>query len=166
MGPSADSRRRPDAARARSVYRRLARTYDLRLTTARSLHRRVVDRLAPKPGETVIDVGCGTGLTFPLLEQAIGPTGRIIGIELSPEMLAKARERSRSRGWRNVELIESSAEEAEIASRADAALFVLTHDIMRSPAALQNTLSAVRPGGRIVSAGSRWAPRWALPVNL
>jgi demethylmenaquinone methyltransferase/2-methoxy-6-polyprenyl-1,4-benzoquinol methylase len=40
-------------------------------------------------GETVIDVACGTGLTFALIEDLIGPDGRVIGMDLSPEMLAK-----------------------------------------------------------------------------
>jgi ubiquinone/menaquinone biosynthesis C-methylase UbiE len=51
------------------------------------LHRRAVDRLAPEPGQSVLDVGCGTGLSFELIEEGIGPAGRLVGVELSPEML-------------------------------------------------------------------------------
>jgi ubiquinone/menaquinone biosynthesis C-methylase UbiE len=124
-----------------------------------------VAALDPRPGEAILDVGCGTGLSFGLLEDGIGPEGRLIGVELSGEMLAKARERVAQQGWRNVTLIEAAAREAEIPSDLDGALFVLTHDIVRSPEALTNVLDALRPGGRMVATGSKWAPRWLVPVN-
>ena len=47
-----------------------------------------------QPGDAVLDVACGTGLSFPLLEEAIGPAGRLVGVELSPEMAAIARRAS------------------------------------------------------------------------
>lgn len=155
----------PDREQARSKYRRLAATYDRRLSTARTFHRRAVAALDPQPGETIIDVGSGTGLSFPLIEERIGRQGRLIGVELSGEMVAQATRRVQELGWGNVELIQSSAEDAEIPEQADAVVFVLTHDIMRSPEALSNMLAAVRPGGRVVAAGSKWAPRWLVPVN-
>ena len=68
-------------------------------------------------------------------------------------------------GWGNVSVIQSSAEAADLPARRDAAVFVLTHDIMRSSEALSNILAALRPGGRIVAAGSKRAPRWLVPVN-
>ncbi|MCG6970554.1 MAG: methyltransferase domain-containing protein [Gammaproteobacteria bacterium] len=45
------------------------------------------------PGGTVVDLGCGTGLNFPLLQQAVGPVGRVISVDLSAEMLARAGKR-------------------------------------------------------------------------
>ena len=47
--------------------------------------------LAPQPGEVILDVGCGTGRNFERIRERIGPAGRLIGIEQSPEMLARAR---------------------------------------------------------------------------
>ena len=157
--------KRPDRGEAQAKYRRMAASYDRRLATARSLHKRAVAALRARPGETVVDVGCGTGLSFPHLEDAIGKEGEIIGVELSPEMAAQARSRAGREGWENVNVIESAVEEAPIPTRADAALFVLTHDIMRSRAAIENVVEALGHGGRVVAAGSKWAPRWALPVN-
>jgi ubiquinone/menaquinone biosynthesis C-methylase UbiE len=155
----------PNAERAREQYRRLAGSYDRRLRRSGRLRQAAVDRLQPLPGETVIDLGCGTGLSFPLLEQRIGPEGRLVGVELSREMAELARERTERHRWENVEVIEAPAETAEIPVRADALLSVLTHDIMRSPRALENVLGAVRPGGRVAVVGGKWAPRWAAPVN-
>ena len=130
------------------------------------LRRRAASRLKLKHGESVLDVGCGTGLSFHLLEDGVGPEGRIIAIDQSPEMLEKARERVKINGWENITLIESSIEEAAIAETVDAALFALSHDIMRSPAAVENVVQRVKPGGRISVVGMTWNPWWALPFNL
>lgn len=125
-----------------------------------------MSRLALRPDETVIDVGCGTGLTFDLIERRIGPGGRLIGLEPSDEMLAWAKGRVANEGWQNVTLLEAAAEEARLPFSPDAAILVLTHDVMRSPRALANLVSQLRPGARICAAGAKFAPAWAFPVNL
>jgi SAM-dependent methyltransferase len=150
-------------------YRALASTYDRRTLAGEPYRRRVVGRLAAMPGEVILDVGCGTGLNFPLLEEAIGERGQLIGIELSPEMLEGARARVAGHGWRNVLLIRAAAEEFTVRAAADAALICGAHDVMRSPRALANVLGQVRSGGRIVAAGPKWAPWWqpgSVALNL
>jgi ubiquinone/menaquinone biosynthesis C-methylase UbiE len=112
----------------------------------------------------VLDVGCGTGLSFSLLHDAVGAEGRVIGVELSPEMAAKGRERITRHGWDNVSIVNTPAEEAEVSEEADAALFFLTHDVMRSPPALERTLRPVRTGGRVVAFGAKLPPWWASPL--
>ena len=72
-------------------------------------------------------------------------------------MLAQARALVERRGWINVELINAWGEEASIPALADAAIFCAVHDVMRSPAALENVLRQVRDGGRIVAGGAKWA---------
>lgn len=130
------------------------------------LRRRAIARLAPQRGETVLDVGCGTGDSFPLLEAAVGPGGRLIGIDQSPEMLARARQRVAREGWFNVTLVESPAAAAPLAGSVDRILVFYVHDVMRSPEALDHVLAPLRPAGRLVAAGPRWAPAWAAPLNL
>jgi len=158
----------PNKERARKMYRRHAGGYDRlgRIRLAESVRRQAVDLLALKPGDVVIDVACGTGLSFPLIEERIGPEGRLIGVDLSAEMLAKARERVAAAGWQNVTLIEAAADEAAIPAQADAVFFHFTHDVMRTPAALENVFRHAKPSARVVSAGGKRAPWWALPVNL
>ncbi len=124
-----------------------------------------VARLALKPGETVLDVGCGTGLSFTDLESGVGAEGRIIGIEQSSEQLAGARALTERSGWQNITLINSPVEDAKIPVTADAALFSFTHDIMRTPRAVENAVKSLKPGGRIVAMGCKWAPWWALATN-
>src|SRR5438128_2579520 len=150
----------PDRQRALEQYRRRARGYDRLAPVTLRLRRRAVERLLLGQGQTVLDVACSTGLTFGLIEDQIGPDGHLIGIDLSPEMLSQARERVAANGWRNVTLIESAIEDASIPEVAGAAVFVLTHDVMRSPEALGNVLAHVRPGGRISAAGGKRAPAW------
>jgi ubiquinone/menaquinone biosynthesis C-methylase UbiE len=156
----------PDRQLAIEQYRRRARRYDRLAPLTHRLRLRAVERLGLRAGQTVIDVACGTGLTFALIEDLIGPDGRLVGIDLSPEMLSQARERVAAKGWRNVTLIESAIEDAAIPEVADAAVFVLTHDVMRSPEALDNVLARVRPGGRIAGAGGKRAPTWVVPANV
>lgn len=131
-----------------------------------ALRRRVVALLGLTPGETVVDIACGTGLSLPLLADAVGPSGRVIGVEVSPDMLAKAHTRVAQGGWKNIRLIEASAEDADLGARFDAALFNYTHDVLQSPRALQSIFSHARPGARIALAGIKHASRWFYPLRL
>jgi SAM-dependent methyltransferase len=159
----------PDRRRALAHYGAMADSYELRTASGDQWRRELVLSLAPQPGEVILDVGCGTGRNFERIRERIGPAGRLIGIEQSPEMLGQADALVRRRGWTNVELVCGSAEEAVIPATADAALFCAVHDVMRSPAALANILDHVREGGRIVAGGAKWAP-WrqsgAISLNL
>jgi len=147
-------------------YRRMAPFYDRGRATYDGIRRRTVDLLQLRPGEIVIDVGCGTGLSFPLLQEGVGPEGRLIGIDQSPEMLARAQRKVDKNGWPNVTLIESPVEDAEIPVQADAALFALSHDIIRNQEALENVVRRLKPGARVAVVGTMWAPWWALPIRI
>jgi ubiquinone/menaquinone biosynthesis C-methylase UbiE len=154
-----------DPSSARHLYRHLAGTYDLATAWLEPYRHRAISELRLQPGEVVLDVGCGTGLSFRPILSAIGPEGRLVGVEPSPEMLARARARVEASGWPNVTLLEASAEDAAIPVQADAVLFAFTHDVVRSPAALANVLGQVRRGGRLAAAGPKWAPL-APPLNV
>lgn len=156
---------RPDQRRALEQYRRAAPGYDRHMWFARGTHREAVEQLDLQPGQTVLDVACGTGLNFEQVEAGIGEDGRLVGIDLSPEMLAAARARVAAAGWKSVALIEAAAEDARLPHPVDALLFSFAHDVLRSPAALDNLLAAARPGARVVAAGGKWPPRWLVPVH-
>ena len=151
----------PDPLLAGERYRAVAQAYDFRTAAGQPYRRQAVQRLAARHGETVLDVGCGTGLNFVQLEAALRPAGRLIGIDPTPEMLAQARTRAERHGWTNVELVRATAEDADIPTNgADAALICGVHDVMRSQSALANVLRHLRHGGRVVAAGAKWAPWW------
>jgi SAM-dependent methyltransferase len=96
----------------------------------------------------------------------VGPQGGVVGIEESPEMAAVARERTAGEGWPNVTVVQSRAEDADIAVTADAALFCAVHDILQSPEALRNVLSKLRPGAWIAAGGGKWAAPAMITLNL
>lgn len=148
----------PDRARSQLRYGAMAHSYELRTASGDFGRRELVERLGPRPGEVILDVGCGTGRNFEQIRERIGPTGRLIGIEPSPEMLMLAEALVRRRGWTNVELICAGAEEAEIPVVADGAILCAVHDVMRSTRALTNVLEHVRSGGRIAAGGPKWVP--------
>jgi SAM-dependent methyltransferase len=155
----------PDRDRALAKYAEIADRYDRRMRFSESARRAAIGRLRLRPGDAVLDVACGTGINFSLLEEALRMKGRIIGIEQSPRMIAVARQRPWSESWPNIELIESSVEEADIPALADAALFSFTHDVLRSPEALSNVVTHLKLGARVAAVGSKWAPPWAFPVS-
>jgi SAM-dependent methyltransferase len=159
----------PDRQRSLERYGALAETYHQRTVLADHFRRLAVDRLAPLPGEIILDVGCGTGLNFAAIEDAIGPSGRLIGVELCPTMLELARACVERHGWTNVELVQADVAEAVIPATADGTLLCAVHDVMRSPTALANVLDHMRAYGRIVAGGPKWAP-WrgsgALSMNF
>jgi ubiquinone/menaquinone biosynthesis C-methylase UbiE len=149
----------PDRSAALKQYRRAASGYDRNMRPMSRWQRSAVEKLELRPGDVVIDVACGTGLLFPLLQEGVGPSGRIIGIDLSPEMLAQAQERVADHGWDNIVLTEAAVEQARIDLRADAALFSFTHDVLQSPLAVANVVAHLKPGARVASGGGKFAGR-------
>lgn len=160
------SSRGPDRDAALEQYRRRASVYDRELALFEPIRRLAISRLELRPGAVVFDVGCGTGLSLAMLRQGVGPKGRIVGIEQSPEMVEQARRRVERAGWSRVTLLCSPVEDADLRIRADAALFHFTHDILRRPEAIANVLGHLKPGARVVASGLKWAAPWLLrPVN-
>ena len=157
----------PDRNAALAQYRQRASVYDLELTLFEPLRAESIAALALRPGDTVLDVGCGTGLSLPGLMRAVGADGRVVGIEQSPEMFELARQRVADHGWTQVSLHCAPVEDAEIDLRADAALFHFTHDILRQVDAIANVLQGLKPGARVVASGLKWAaPGLGWGMNL
>lgn len=100
--------------KVKELYQSGARHYDfttilfrmagLRMKAYRS---ETIRELSLKRGDFVVELGCGTGLNFPLIMEKIGPEGRLAGVDITPGMLGIAQERVCRNGWKNVELIES-----------------------------------------------------------
>jgi ubiquinone/menaquinone biosynthesis C-methylase UbiE len=155
----------PDRDMALAQYRRRAKVYDWELAAFEPIRRQAIARLCLVQGATVMDVGCGTGLSFEPLQQAIGSRGHIIGIEQCPEMLDQARARVAQQHWRNVTLLNTPVEASKIKTRADAVLFHFTHDVLRNPEAIHHVVRGLKPGAHVVAAGLQWANPWAWHTN-
>jgi ubiquinone/menaquinone biosynthesis C-methylase UbiE len=154
----------PDPRRAVEQYRRHAARYDASAERTMDLRRRAIDWLELAPGERVLDVACGTGLSLPLLAERVGVQGQVIGVELSPDMARRARDRSLH--LPQVRLIEAAMEDAPLDGPFDAVLFNYTHDVLQSPRALANIFARVKPGARVVAAGVKYPPAWLFPLRL
>lgn len=113
----------------RRVYDRHAGLYDLAVPLYHLVGMRIghwrrlgIEALDLRPGDTIVEIGCGTGLNFALLEAGIGPEGTIIGVDISPAMLDRARARVTAAGWDNVELVCAAAADYRFPERVDGIL--------------------------------------------
>ena len=112
-----------------NLYDGLASSYDLSMFLFRIMgfqelryRREAIQKLQLQPGDKVVDLGCGTGLNFNILQQKVGPKGKITGVDLSAEMLEQAKSRSNKNGWKNVELVQSDMAEFQIPDDTDGVL--------------------------------------------
>jgi ubiquinone/menaquinone biosynthesis C-methylase UbiE len=139
------------------TYRKKAKRYDLtsRLYPVpgyphRALRLRAVRALGLRAGESVVDVACGTGLNFPLLEEVVGPGGRIVGVDLTDAMLAQARDRIAANGWSNISLVQADAAEFDFPATLDAVLS--TYALTQVPRCAE----VIAHGAAALSGGGRW----------
>lgn len=155
--------------KALSDYREIAQQYDYCTRRINGVRLRAIEALDLQPGDTVLDVGCGTGFCFAAVQRRVGPQGRLLAFDPSPDLLAIARERVQAGGWHNVTLMEASAESVDLGgARPTALLFSYVHDVMQSEAALENLVRQAAPGARVAITSTRlWPSSWPLagPVN-
>lgn len=154
-------------------YQRGTRFYDV-ISLERWLYRvgriDAIGQLGLEPGGRVLDVGCGTGLSLPLLAAAVGPSGSVIGLDASEDMLRQARRKVRRHGWDQVQLIhgDGSRLDESVDGQFDAVLFCYSLSIIADwEAAFAAALRMCRPGGRIAVVDTsypdgRW--RWLAPA--
>ena len=114
-------------------------------------HRReAVSRLELERGDVVVDVGCGPGANFELLRDAVGPEGRVLGIDYSSGMIRRANERIDDHGWENVETVRADATRLSLdADRFDGALATTAvSSTLDVRAVVENVHDALGPGAR------------------
>jgi SAM-dependent methyltransferase len=110
-----------------------------------------IERAAPRPGERVLDVGCGCGATALALAERVGGAGQVIGVDVSLPMLARAEERARSAGLRNVRFVNADAQTHRSEPAFDLVFSRFGVMFFRDfAAAFANLRRALVPGGRIV----------------
>ncbi|HSZ99613.1 MAG TPA: methyltransferase domain-containing protein [Streptosporangiaceae bacterium] len=139
------------------TYRKKAKHYDVtsRLYPApgypqRAQRLRAVRALGLRPGASVVDMACGTGLNFDLIEEAIGPGGRLIGVDLTDAMLARAQDRIATNGWSNISLVQADAADFDFPAGVDAILS--TYALSQVP----ECAAVIAHGAAALSGGGRW----------
>ena len=152
-----------------TFYGRCAQLYDLvaNVPGVRSWRASAASALDLSPGDTVVEMGCGTGANFPHLRKQVGPEGRIVGVDVVPAMLGQARRRVDRAGWENVHAVRGDARQPPVAE-ADAVLSTFLVGMLDTPApAVREWITLVRPGGRVATLNAGRSDRTvALPVNL
>lgn len=150
------------AASVQSFYGRWARLYDAlaRFTPGIGrLRREAVAALALDRGDVVVDLGCGTGANLPYLREAVGPTGTVVGVDLTRGMLDRARRLVDANGWRNVHVVQGDATRVPVAAPADGVLASFVVGMLEDPAsAVANwcdlaTPTVDAPGARATDPG-------------
>jgi len=156
-----------DLQRIADVYNRMAPRYDwytrfFPVLGFRLMHYRMlaINALQLKRGCTVVDVGCGTGLNFDHLYQAVAPGGEIIGVDLSDAMLEQARLRIANRGWPNITLVCSDA--AEFRFPANIGGIISTYALTLVP----EYDAVIGRGAEVLVAGAHWCVLdFKIPAN-
>jgi ubiquinone/menaquinone biosynthesis C-methylase UbiE len=141
-------------AKVRRRYDRLApvyRAFLLLFALPPRARRAAVEALDLSAGGRVLEIGCGSGRNLPMLADAVGPSGRVYGVDVSTEMLDRAQRLIDRRQWSNVELRVEDAARLTAPDQLDGVLFGLSYAILPEPRiTLEAAWRLLRPGGRLV----------------
>jgi demethylmenaquinone methyltransferase/2-methoxy-6-polyprenyl-1,4-benzoquinol methylase len=133
--------------------------FDWLLFQPPGFRRKAVERLELAPGSSALEIGCGTGRNIAHLRRAVGPSGQVYGVDISPGMLARARDLRDRRCWSNVTLVECDAADYGAPVPLDGVLFGLSYNTMpHHLAVLRNAWQQLRPGGRLVIMDAKLPP--------
>ncbi len=148
--------RPPSTATLRRRYARVASIYDwanLEGVLYADARARAIELLDLQPGERVLDVACGTGANFALIERRIGAAGELVGLDLTPEMLDRAHARIARQDWQNIRLQQAdvcAAGREQLDEPFDAAVCTLGLSVIPDwQGAWEVMKSSIRPGGRL-----------------
>ena len=124
-----------------------------------------VSALALERGDTVVEIGCGTGLNFRYLLQSIGNAGQLIGVDLTDAMLEKAKSRIERNGWQNIRLAQSDAAKYVFPSSIKGVIstFALTL-VPEYEAIIERAANTLVSGGRFVILDFKKPEHWPLWV--
>lgn len=141
-----------DASVAQGFYGRWARLYDYlaRYTPGiRRLRRRAAAALELEPGDTVVEMGTGTGANLPFLREQVGPTGTVVGVDYTRGMLDRAQRLVDRAGWANVHLVHGDATRPPV-ERADGVLASFVVGMLTDPGATADDWCDLARGGTLV----------------
>ena len=159
-----------DLAVTQAFYSRWARLYDVLATApgVRSWRAAVADALGLARGDTVVEMGCGTGANLPHLRARVGSAGRVVGIDLTAGMLDRARARVEKRGWENVHLVRGDARRPPIEGPVNAVLATFVVGMFHDPGSVvTDWLGLLGDDGRIALLNATRSPHgMAAPLNL
>ncbi|MFE0641975.1 class I SAM-dependent methyltransferase [Streptomyces sp. NPDC058877] len=139
-----------DPLRVREFFAARAAGWDRRFPEDGPAYAAAVDGLGLRPGDAVLDAGCGTGRALLPLRAAVGPTGTVLGVDLTPEMIERAVDAGRS-GEDGGALLLADVGRLPLRDGVLDAVFGagLVSHLPEPVAALRELARTVRPGGRL-----------------
>lgn len=138
--------------RVRRLYGLVAGIYDWRVGPFLRGRKQAIEALGPRPGDTVLDLACGTGLNFRHIVERVGIEGRVLGLDITRPMLKRARRRVARNRWHGVTLVEGDATNLPLAGGScDAVLCSYAMAIIPDyRKAIEEAVRVLKPGGRLV----------------
>lgn len=165
-----DRRHRARLRRGRRIWNLMSRAHDHGAMSrfGDPLYDLVLEHLDPRPGQSVLDIGCGAGQMLARLRDAVGPTGRVVGVDYNPRMLGRSRQRIQERGWTDVELRQADASRTALGCQEfDLAVALSSFTAMPDiRTAVDNAYQALRPGGRLFVYDVRLLPAGNIAKRL
>lgn len=154
-----------DPVGVRRLYDRVAPFYDLAAKPygwfgAGRIVDRAIEELHLQPGDTAVDLGTGTGRNLLALSEMVGPAGRVIGVDVSPEMLSRAQDKLDQRGLGNVELVQTDMARFEPPKDTAGVLATFSIEMLPNYDEVIRRLAGQVRSGRIAVCGLRHPERW------
>jgi ubiquinone/menaquinone biosynthesis C-methylase UbiE len=135
---------------------RLARPFpNFDFSFIKPVRQKAVELMELTAGDRVLDGGCGPGGSFPFLVNAVGASGKVIGIEISPQHAEIAKNRIAINRWENVEVLVSAAADAELTGVFNGLLMFAAPDVYASRTAMDNITPHLSETARIVVFGAK-----------
>ncbi len=156
----------------RDLYRKRAKRYDFSANLyyligfrEAKYRKMAISQLALKPGDTLVEVGCGTGLNFRYALHDLGQTGKLIGVDLTDAMLQQAETRVKTNNWGNVTLVQSDAAQYSFPDNVNGVFssFALTL-VPEYQSIIERAWHAMPKGGRLVILDLKKPEAWPLWV--
>ena len=151
---------------ARELYDRIADRYDLLLISLKLFgldreRERLIEDRGLVEGDHVVNLCAGTGVDLPLLVNAVGPTGRGTAVDLSLEMLARAKSLAQAKGWTNIDFVQADVETYAVPDTAAALLSAFGLEMVPDyEGVLERAGASLEPGALLGLMGLKHPEGW------
>jgi SAM-dependent methyltransferase len=132
---------------------------DFDFSFIKPVRQKAIKLLNLKQGDRVLDAGCGSGGSFPYLYQSVGPSGEVVGVEISPGTIVNTKKRIARNNWENVHIIEADARKVKLTGKFDGLLMFAAPDVFGSEDALANIFPHLKENARIAIFGAKISHR-------
>jgi SAM-dependent methyltransferase len=132
---------------------------DFDFSFIRPVRQKAVKLLYLKQGDRVLDAGCGSGGSFPYLYKSVGPSGEVVGVEISPRTTTNTRMRIAKNEWGNVHVIEADARKVNLTGKFDGLLMFAAPDVFASEDALSNIFPYLKENAHVAFFGAKISHR-------